>query len=73
MSRREAVGGLLGIWRATTVLPPMVSGGLTQELADGFKHERWLDLGNCEQGDGPRYRGRGPIQVTGKAHHAEVS
>lgn len=40
-----------------------------QELADGRAYEGRLDLGNTVPGDGPRYKGHGPIQITGRANH----
>lgn len=40
-----------------------------QELASGVKYEGRKDLGNTQPGDGPRYKGRGPIQLTGRANY----
>lgn len=41
----------------------------TQELASGKAYEGRKDLGNTHVGDGVRFKGRGLIQITGRANY----
>lgn len=40
-----------------------------EEIASGAAYEGRTDLGNTHPGDGKRYKGRGPIQLTGRANY----
>lgn len=51
------------------------SGGLRwmEEIADGSAYEGRADLGNTQPGDGRRFKGHGPIQITGRWNHQKCS
>lgn len=41
----------------------------TKEVASGFAYEGRKDLGNLQPGDGPKYKGAGYIQLTGRSNY----
>jgi putative chitinase len=44
-----------------------------KELASGDAYEGRKDLGNTQNGDGPRYKGAGFIQVTGRYNYQQFA
>ena len=41
-----------------------------KELADGWAYEYRSDLGNTQPGDGPRFKGAGVLQLTGRYNYS---
>lgn len=44
-----------------------------QEIASGAAYEGRKDLGNTQTGDGKRFKGRGPIQLTGRDNYTKFA
>ena len=44
-----------------------------KELADGWAYEYRSDLGNTQAGDGPRFKGAGVLQLTGRHNYSRLA
>lgn len=68
-----AAGGITTVPRTAAFLGQILheTGGFRflRELASGQAYEGRTDLGNTQPGDGQRYKGRGFIQLTGRANY----
>jgi predicted chitinase len=73
LAEAMSIGGITTAKRAASFLAQLAheSGELRymEEIADGSAYEGRRDLGNIYQGDGKRFKGRGPIMLSGRSNY----
>jgi predicted chitinase/peptidoglycan hydrolase-like protein with peptidoglycan-binding domain len=65
-TQRRAECFLAQLWHESAALH------FFEEIASGAAYEGRKDLGNTHPGDGVRYKGRGPIQLTGRGNYRKA-
>ncbi|ANK39481.1 hypothetical protein AOB58_2762 (plasmid) [Staphylococcus sp. AntiMn-1] len=50
-----------------------VAGTYREEIASGEAYEGRTNIGNTQPGDGPKYKGGGYIQLTGRANYTQFA
>lgn len=73
MLQYDIVGKLREAAFIAQVLHESGSFRYVKEIASGKAYEGRKDLGNTQPGDGPKFKGRGLIQITGRANYQSLS